>query len=65
MGLTDKGNEMLAKLDIVDIKLACLGKAALVLMIAKLWPPMLSLEWYWYLAIAVGLYAKTLKKLFF
>ncbi|MBR9681205.1 MAG: hypothetical protein GOV00_00185 [Candidatus Altiarchaeota archaeon] len=64
MGLIDKGNEMLGKLDIIDVKLACLGKAALALMIAKLWPPLLSLEWYWYLVAFVVLYAKAFKKMF-
>ncbi len=64
MGLRDKGNELLARMDIVDVKLACLGKAALILMIAKLWPPLLSLEWYWYLVMSAVLYAKPLKQMF-
>jgi len=38
-----------------DISLIKLSTAALVLMIAKLWPPLLSLEWNFYLAI--GLFA--------
>lgn len=29
--------------------------AALTLMIAKLWPPILSLNWYWYLLIAIAI----------
>jgi len=65
MGLRDKGNEMLAKMDIVDVKLACLAKASLILMIAKLWPPLMGFEWYWYLAAAAVLYVKPIKKLFF
>ena len=64
MTLRDKGNELLAKLDIVDVKLACLAKAALILMIAKLWSPLLSLQWYWYLVIGVVAYAKPFKQMF-
>ena len=36
-----------------DISLVKLSTAAFILMIAKLWTPILSLEWYWYLIIAV------------
>jgi len=36
--------------DIGYIKLAVAG---FILMIAKLWPPLLSLDWYWYLVIGV------------
>ena len=37
----------------IDIQLVKLTTAAFILMIAKLWQPILSLEWYWYLIIAV------------
>ena len=37
----------------VDIKLVKWSTAGFILMVAKLWPPLLSLEWYWYLLIAV------------
>jgi hypothetical protein len=46
------------KMDYFDVKLSQLGTAALFLMIAKLWPPLLSLEWYWYLIIAIVLLLK-------
>jgi len=36
-----------------DISLVKLSTAAFILMVAKLWAPILSLEWYWYLIIAV------------
>ena len=36
-----------------DISLTKLSTAAFILMVAKLWQPILSLEWYWYLIIAV------------
>ncbi|HDR53184.1 MAG TPA: hypothetical protein ENN60_00700 [archaeon] len=64
MDLKKKGNDMLKKMDVVDVKLACLGKIALFLMIAKLWPPLLSLDWYWYLAIAVVALVKPYYKAF-
>ena len=46
------------KIDWLDIKLSQLGMAAFILMIAKLWPPLLSLDWYWYLIIAIILVLK-------
>jgi len=36
------------KLSWIDIKLIQLSVAGFVLMIAKLWEPLLSLNWYWY-----------------
>ena len=36
-----------------DISLIKLSAAAFILMIAKLWAPILSLDWYWYLIIGV------------
>lgn len=36
------------KCNLIDLKLIQLSSAALVLMIAKLWKPLLSLDWYWY-----------------
>ena len=36
-----------------DISLIKLSTAAFILMIAKLWAPILSLEWYWYLIIGI------------
>ncbi|MDO9464067.1 MAG: hypothetical protein Q7J67_02040 [bacterium] len=41
------------KLSWIDIKLIQLSVAGFVLMIAKLWEPLLSLNWYWYAVIAV------------
>jgi len=37
----------------VDLKLSQLSAAIFFLMIAKLWEPLLSLDWYWYAVIAV------------
>jgi len=40
-----------AKLRVTDVQLIKLSVAGFILMIAKLWPPLLSLDWYWYAAI--------------
>ena len=37
----------------IDIRLAVLVGLAFGLMIAKLWDPILYLDWYWYLVIAL------------
>jgi len=37
----------------IDIRLSKLGGLAFGLMIAKLWEPILFLDWYWYLIIAL------------
>lgn len=46
-------NEKIKTLMWYDISLIKLSTAAFVLMIAKLWAPLLSLDWYWYLIIAL------------
>jgi|TARA_B100001079_G_scaffold3482_1_gene3005 small basic protein len=37
----------------IDLRLIGLAGLALGLMIAKLWEPILYLDWYWYLIIAL------------
>ena len=37
----------------IDIRLVLLAGFALGLMIAKLWEPILYLDWYWYLVITL------------
>jgi len=37
----------------IDISCTKLSVFAFTLMLAKLWPPLLSLEWYWYAVIFV------------
>lgn len=37
----------------LDIAMVKWSVAAFILLIAKLWPPLLSLDWYWYLIIGV------------
>ncbi len=41
------------KLRWFDISMIKLSTAAFILMVAKLWRPLLSLVWYWYLLIAI------------
>ena len=38
---------------LIDIRLVLLAGFALGLMIAKLWEPILYLDWYWYLVITL------------
>jgi len=52
------------RLTCCDIKMIKLSTAAFVLMIAVLWPPLASLEWYWYLIIAAVAGAVPTRKLF-
>ena len=46
-------NENIKKCVWYDISLVKLSTAAFILMVAKLWAPILSLDWYWYLIIGV------------
>jgi len=46
-------NENIKKCQWYDISLVKLSTAAFILMVAKLWAPILSLEWHWYLIIGV------------
>jgi hypothetical protein len=41
-------NKRIKRLDWADIGLTKLMVAGFILMIAKLWKPLLSLDWYWY-----------------
>lgn len=45
-----------------DIQLIKLSVAGFVLMIAKLWTPLLSLDWYWYALIFVLAAIKPMSK---
>lgn len=52
------------KLDWKDIPLIKLATAASVLMLAKLWQPLLSLEWYWYFAVFILAAIRPAQKMF-
>ncbi|MDD5086593.1 MAG: hypothetical protein PHV16_02475 [Candidatus Nanoarchaeia archaeon] len=49
MGLFEFLNSRIKGLDWTDMALTKLAVFAFALMIAKLWTPILGLEWHWYL----------------
>lgn len=53
MSLITFWNKKIKKLDWKDIALVKVSVAAFALMVAKLWTPLLSLEWHWYAVIFV------------
>jgi len=48
MNLFGWANQKIGKFTCIDMALTKFSVAAFTLMIAKLWPPLLSLDWYWY-----------------
>ncbi len=52
------------KADWIDILLIKIGVFTFTLMIAKLWEPILSLDWHWYLIISLVAVIKPLKTFF-
>ena len=63
MGFKNWVDLKIEKYDLIDIKLIQLSSAALVLMIAKIWKPLLSLDWYWYGVIFVLAMIKPIYKM--
>ena len=57
-----KQNERLKKIDFIDVKMVKWSAVAFALMIAKLWPPLLALSWYWYMLIGIALMIRPLYK---
>jgi hypothetical protein len=55
MGLFRWSEEGIKKFKWYDISILKLSAGAGMLTLAKLWPPLLSLAWYWYAIIAVVL----------
>lgn len=53
MGFETWADSKIKKLHWIDIALVKLSVAGFVLMVAKLWEPLLSLDWYWYAIIFV------------
>ena len=47
-----------------DISLIKFSTAAFTLLLAKLWSPLLSLAWYWYLIVGVVAALPLMKKVF-
>jgi len=53
MTLGTLADSKIKKLNWIDIQFIKLSVAGCILMIAKLWEPLLSLDWYWYAIIFV------------
>lgn len=53
MNFVKEMNAKIKKLDVWDIQCIKLGAMGFALLLAKLWQPILSLEWYWYALIIV------------
>lgn len=52
------------KADFIDISLIKASVFAATLFLAKIWSPILSLEWYWYLIICVIALIRPMKNVF-
>ena len=64
MNLWTWADSRIRKFHLIDVQFLKLSVAAFVLMIAKLWSPLLSLDWYWYALIAVFAGIKPVYKVF-
>lgn len=63
MGFKNRVDLKIKKCDLIDMKLIQLSSAAFVLMIAKIWKPLLNLDWYWYGVIFVLAMIKPIYKM--
>ena len=64
MSLNEWLNSKVQKMHWFDIGLVKLSVAAFILMVAKLWAPLLSLPWYWYGVVFVLAAIKPVYKVF-
>lgn len=64
MGLFNWMDVQVKKMNWIDMGCTKWASAAAGLLLAKLWPPILSLDWYWYLVIVLVLSLKPITKLF-
>lgn len=64
MNLVKWFNLRIKRLNLWDIQLIKISSAAFILMIAKLWEPILSLNWYWYGIIMILFALKPLIKVY-
>jgi hypothetical protein len=63
VGFKNRVDLKIKKCDLIDMKLIQLSSAAFVLMIAKIWRPLLNLDWYWYGVIFVLAMIKPIYKM--
>lgn len=64
MGFNQWLNKKARSLHWTDISFVKIAVAAFILMVAKLWSPILSLDWYWYGIIFVVAAIKPMCKVF-
>jgi len=64
MDLFEWANSRIKNMDCADMSLTKISVFAFALMIAKLWMPILNLEWYWYLAIFIITAARPFYRIF-
>ena len=64
MSFNDWMDSKVKKLNWLDIAWIKFAVAAIALMFAKLWTPLLSLDWYWYGLIGILFAAKVWLKVF-
>ncbi len=57
-------NSKIKKLTWLDIAMIKTAVFVFALLLAKLWEPILSLEWYWYASVFVTLYIITMFRIF-
>ncbi len=62
MNIFQRVNHSIQRYRWYDISLIKLSTAAFVLMVAKLWPPVLALDWHWYLAISIVIALPVMRK---
>jgi len=53
MSFNTWANSKLKNISWVDVSLIKISAGAFALMVAKLWEPLISLDWYWYAIIFV------------
>ncbi|MCK5299565.1 MAG: hypothetical protein KAJ54_00275 [Candidatus Aenigmarchaeota archaeon] len=53
MKITNWADQKVKKFDLRDIQLIKLSVFSFTLMLAKIWEPILSLEWYWYAVVFI------------
>ncbi len=64
MNFIDKLNKMQKNFDIWDMGLTKWTVFFFTLMLVKFWPVLLSLDWYWYLGVAIVLMIRPLYHFF-
>ena len=64
MKLFEWMNSSIQRMKWYDMSLVKLSTAAFILMVAKLWNPILTLDWYWYLVIALAAAIAPMVKMF-